>query len=79
MRHEPEGQPAETSPKPTARTQVRRRCDAHRHEIERQVRSFLKAWEGKNLNLAAQPTRLFLEEVRPIVEQLDVIDCARES
>jgi hypothetical protein len=55
----------------------RRKCDAHRREIERQVRQFLAGWKGKNLNFAAGPTRRFIEEITPIVEQLDKLqECA---
>lgn len=50
---------------------------AHRREIERLTRELLKYAEGHPLHRFAAGTRRFLEEARPIVEQLDVIEGGR--
>lgn len=57
------------------RTEGRRACDAHRREIERLVKTFLEYAAQHPLHRFAAGTQRFLEEVRPIVEQMDAGAC----
>lgn|GEM_PF-6818434 len=52
----------------------RRRADAHRREIERSLRKFLEYAAQHPLHRFAAGTQQFLEEVRPLVEQLDEVE-----
>lgn len=54
----------------------RRRADAHRREIERQVRIFLDYAKRHPNHLFASGTQNFLDHVRPIIEQMDAIEAA---
>jgi hypothetical protein len=56
------------------RTGGRRIVDAHRREIVRLVREFLAYADSKPQHLFAEGTRRFIEEVRPIVEQKDLLN-----
>lgn len=57
----------------------RRAGDAHRREIERLTRELLDYAAVHPLHRFAVGTRKFLEEVRPIVEQLDVLERPRRA
>jgi hypothetical protein len=56
----------------------RRARDAHLRQIEQSLRRFLDYADAHPMHRFAQGTQKFLIEVRPIVEQLDTLDCERK-
>ena len=60
-------------PKKQAHELCRRTSDAHNREIVRCVREFLAYASLHPLHRFAAGTRKLIEEVRPLVEQLDAI------
>lgn len=58
----------------TERRGGRRRIDAHRREIEKQVRIFLDYAKRHPNHLFASGTQHFLDNVRPIIDQMDDLE-----
>jgi hypothetical protein len=60
------------------RPKGRRACDAHLKEIALSLRRFLAYANSHPMHRFAEGTQKFLIEVRPIVEQLDTLECERK-